>query len=512
MSPSSQIPPEPFAKVTDLGRYRLIAELARGGMGIVYLALVRGPAGFKKLLVVKELMPHFAVDEAFMAMFLDEARVAARLSHPNIVQTLEVGDVSGRPFIAMEYLEGQTLQRIVHRSMKRGTRLPLPIHLHALMAMLNGLHHAHEVCDFDGSKLRFVHRDVTPHNLFVTYAGEVKVIDFGIAKSLDSSGENTRTGVLKGKVGYMAPEQTRGEEVDRRADVYAAGVMLWEALTGRRMWKGENDLAVLRARMHDTIQPPSTVAANVPSVLERIAMRALADSPDARYATAEEMRVDLEAYLGSASHAGAREIGRYVTALFAEERAQMAKLVDEQMRELARARSADFGFVDLMHLPSPVTSVTPTDFAPPSQPPPETVRSPRARRGSALVAIALSLMALGAVAILAFVVMRSRRIEAKRPAPVATIALAAEPPRTLPPATPSPSVATSASTSVSTSISRAASAPAAPVAEEPTPAQKVPVAHHRPAHTAETPQIAADPSTSHKPIREIDLTDPYGPR
>ena len=509
MSPSSQTPTEPLAKVTDLGRYRLIAELARGGMGIVYLALVRGPAGFKKLLVVKELMPHFAADEAFMAMFLDEARVAARLSHPNIVQTLEVGDVSGRPFIAMEYLEGQTLQRIVHRSMKRGTRLPLPIHLHALMAMLNGLHHAHEVCDFDGSKLRFVHRDVTPHNLFVTYAGEVKVIDFGIAKSLDSSGENTRTGVLKGKVGYMAPEQTRGEEVDRRADVYAAGVMLWEALTGRRMWKGENDLAVLRARMNDIMQPPSAVAANVPPVLERIAMRALAESPDARYATAEEMRLDLETYIGSAPNAGAREIGAYVTALFGEERAQMAKLVDEQMRELARARSADFGVVDLMHLPSPVTSVTPTDFAPPSQPPPETVRSPGPRRGSAFATIALSLIALAAVAMIAFVVMRSRRVDAKQPAAASTVVPTDESPHALPATTPAPSVAMTASTSTP-------AAPVAPAVEEPkpaiAPARQAPLSHHKPAHTAEPPQIAADPTTSHKPIREIDLTDPYGPR
>src|SRR6185437_1077783 len=191
-----------------LGKYRLIAELGHGGMAEVYLAVVRGPAGFNKLVVIKQIRPQLAEDPEFLGMFLDEARLAARLSHPNVVQTNEVGQEGNRYFIAMEYLEGQPLNRILHRLQKSGG-LPLGLHIKILSDVLAGLHHAHELADYDGTALEVVHRDVTPHNVFVTYEGQVKVVDFGIAKAAGRAGE-TRHGVIKGKAPYMAPEQAAG--------------------------------------------------------------------------------------------------------------------------------------------------------------------------------------------------------------------------------------------------------------------------------------------------------------
>src|SRR6185437_8026107 len=237
-----------------LGKYRLIAELGHGGMAEVYLAVVRGPAGFNKLVVIKQIRPQLAEDPEFLAMFLDEARLAARLSHPNVVQTNEVGQEGSRYFIAMEYLEGQPLNRVLHRVQKTGG-IPLALHVKILSDVLGGLHHAHELADFDGTPLEVVHRDVTPHNVFITYDGQVKVVDFGIAKALNSSAE-TRTGVLKGKVAYMAPEQARGERCDRRADVFSVGVMLWEAATGRRLWKGVPDITILQRLLAGDIPRP----------------------------------------------------------------------------------------------------------------------------------------------------------------------------------------------------------------------------------------------------------------
>src|SRR5689334_3257328 len=195
----------PAAGANSLGKYRLIAELGHGGMAEVYLAVVRGPAGFNKLVVVKQIRPQLAEDPEFLAMFLDEARLAARLSHPNVVQTNEVGQEGERHFLAMEYLDGQPLSRINQRLGPKGG-LPLVMHLRVIADLLGGLHYAHELSDYDGTPLGVVHRDVTPHNIFITYDGVVKVVDFGIAKARDAL-TLTKVGIIKGKIAYMAPEQ-----------------------------------------------------------------------------------------------------------------------------------------------------------------------------------------------------------------------------------------------------------------------------------------------------------------
>jgi eukaryotic-like serine/threonine-protein kinase len=340
-----------------LGKYRLIAELGHGGMAEVFLAVVRGPAGFNKLVVIKQIRPQLAEDPEFLGMFLDEARLAARLSHPNVVQTNEVGEEGGRFFIAMEYLEGQPLNRLIHRLHRsaappgpnpRGIHeaparveghlpspnggMPLSIHLKIISEVLSGLHHAHELADYDGTLLHVVHRDVTPHNIFVTYEGQVKVVDFGIAKALNSSSE-TRTGVLKGKVAYMAPEQAQGERVDRRADVFSVGVLLWEATTGKRLWKGVPDITILQRLLTGEIPSPRTINPHIPERLEAIILKALAHRREDRYSSALELQAAIDDFLDSAGErVSLRDIGKLVAATFEADRARIKSIIDEQLR------------------------------------------------------------------------------------------------------------------------------------------------------------------------------------
>jgi serine/threonine-protein kinase len=210
------------------GKYRPIATLGQGGMARVLLTVAQSGPGVHKLLVVKELKPDLVKDAEFVTMFVDEARLAARLNHPNVLTTYEIGESGGAPFLVMEYLEGQPLHAVLPRVGR--TAMPLTAHLAILQKALAGLHYAHELRDFDGSPMNVVHRDVSPQNVFVCYDGQVKLLDFGIAKA-SGSVARTETGVFKGKLGYIAPEQITSPTVDRRADVFSVGVMLWEALT-----------------------------------------------------------------------------------------------------------------------------------------------------------------------------------------------------------------------------------------------------------------------------------------
>ena len=341
-------------KVGDVGRYRLIAELARGGMGVVFLALVRGPGGFNKLFCVKVLKGQMAEDRKLVFMFLEEARLAAKLNHPNVVQTIEVGSDGGQHFIAMEYLEGQSLHAIQSRSRRTDTPFPLSYHLHVLVHLLEGLQYAHTAADFDGVPLRLVHRDVSPHNVFVTYEGQVKILDFGIAKARGSSND-TNTGMLKGKVAYMAPEQAAGEPLDGRADIFSAGVMLWEAAVGQRMWdRSLNDLQILHALMKGTIPDARKVDPDLDPRLERIILQATAINAADRYESAAGMQRDLEAYLEElqAPSFGARDIGKFVGDAFAEERTHIRSVIEAQLRLLHGVSSGQHATIDLPLLSS----------------------------------------------------------------------------------------------------------------------------------------------------------------
>ena len=328
--------PENGEATNSLGKYRLIAELGHGGMAEVFLAVSHGPAGFNKLLVIKKIRPQFAEDPEFLGMFLDEARLAARLSHPNVVQTNEVGDEHGRYFMAMEYLDGQPLNRVIHRLAKT-SGLPLHMHLRILADVLAGLHHAHELLDFDGTHLGVVHRDVTPQNVFVTYDGMVKVVDFGIAKAQNSASE-TKAGVVKGKVAYMAPEQARGDRVDRRADVFSVGVLLWEAVTGTRLWKGMPELTIIQRLLSGEVPAPSAVKPDISLELEAMIVRAMAPNRDDRYATAADLQADIEAYLEAQGDRGVRrEMGKLLTTAFEAERARIKTVIEAE----GRARKAE---------------------------------------------------------------------------------------------------------------------------------------------------------------------------
>jgi serine/threonine-protein kinase len=267
-------------------------------MADVFLAVAHGPRGFTKLSVLKVLRHEHEGESDFVSMFLDEARLAARLNHPNVVQTTEVGD-EGHRFLVMEYLRGQSLQRLMRWVRREGSNESrLACQLRVLCDALTGLHYAHELCDYDGSPLNVVHRDVSPQNIFVTYDGLAKVVDFGIAKAASTSNE-TRAGVLKGKIPFMAPEQVRLEKVDRRADVFGVGVMLWEMLAGRALWDGLVDVCIWQRLRDGDIPSLRGVAAGVPECLLRVCERSLSPDRESRYGSAAEMAADLEACLTS---------------------------------------------------------------------------------------------------------------------------------------------------------------------------------------------------------------------
>jgi serine/threonine protein kinase len=315
------------------GKYKLLAELGRGGMANVYLAVARGPSGFNKLVVLKCLRSDLADDKDLLTMFLEEARVAARLNHPHVVQTYEVGDYAGRPVIVMEYLEGQTLSNLVQRA-RAASRLPLALHLRVLVDALEGLHHAHELADFSGKRLDLVHRDVSPQNVFVTFDGQVKVLDFGIAKVVNSQAQ-TSTGILKGKIHYMAPEQMLCTPVDRRADLYAAGVMTWEAATGKRMWKDFTDLQVMNKVTNDGAPSPREVDPTVSPALEGIIMKALARNPDDRYATALEFAGAIESFMEqTGTGASNRGLAKLMRELFEDARKETRAIIEAQLLEV----------------------------------------------------------------------------------------------------------------------------------------------------------------------------------
>ena len=313
-------------------RYQVITTLGQGGMARVLLTMSRGPAGVTKLLVVKELKDELKSDPEFVTMFLDEARIAARLNHPNVIQTYEVSSDGEHPIIVMEYLEGQSLSAVLGRVGRKN--ISLDLHLHVLAQVAAGLHYAHELRGFDGDELGLVHRDVSPHNVFVTYDGLVKLVDFGIAKAADSAGL-TRAGVFKGKIGYAAPEQLGANaNVDRRADVFALGVMLWEAIAQRRLSYGEPEAAVMHRRLGGKDTKIDEVAPDAPEELRRICNKAMAPDPADRHATAAELRAAIEGFLESSRRIGAEDLGSLVRQTFAADREKVRLLVEAEIKAI----------------------------------------------------------------------------------------------------------------------------------------------------------------------------------
>jgi serine/threonine protein kinase len=280
-------------ETTRLGSFEIVRKLARGGMAEIFLARTRGPSGFEKLVVLKKILPKFAGKPRLVQQFLDEAKLAASLDHPNIAQVYDIGMVDGSYFFTMEYLHGQDVRSILHRTWRTGGRFPIEHAVQIARHVAAALHFAHEKQGGDGTLLGIVHRDVSPSNIIVTYDGATKLLDFGVAKTTAST-VKTRTGALKGKISYMSPEQARGAPIDRRSDIFSLGIVLWEMVTTQRLYRGENDFATLQLIITQPAKPPTTVRPECPVELERIVMRALADEPGKRYATADQLVTELD--------------------------------------------------------------------------------------------------------------------------------------------------------------------------------------------------------------------------
>lgn len=323
MTVVNSVPP-PASRV---GKYEVIARLGKGGMAQVHLAVARGLGGFNKLVVLKRLE---STDESFRDMFLDEARLAALLHHPNVVHTYEVSENDGSYFIAMEYLDGQPLDKIIRESKKLGQPLPARLCARLIADALSGLHYTHELRDYDGKELNVVHRDISPHNLFLTYEGTVKVLDFGVAKTAIKSSA-TDVGVLKGKLAYMAPEQAAAQPLDRRADLFAVGVVLYELLTLQRLRTSDSAAGVLSEAIAGQMPDLSKVRPDVTRELEAVLWQALAHYPSRRFQTAQAMRDALCEYL-TTDPCSREEVAEFLQTRFGELREKMQRQISDCLR------------------------------------------------------------------------------------------------------------------------------------------------------------------------------------
>jgi len=308
------------------GRYQLLGLLGQGGMGRLYIAERRGIEGFVKIVALKRIQPHLADSKQLREMFLNEARIAARLEHPNIVATYELGEVDGNYFISMEYLPGEDLSAIIAGC--PDGRMPIAIAAALAQQAAQGLHYAHEARDGQGRSIGLVHRDVSPRNIFVTYHGVVKLLDFGVVRGPEK--QKSIPGVFKGKYGYCAPEQLEGRQIDRRTDVFCLGIALWECLTGTRLFDAATDAATIDAVRSRSVEPPSALRSDVPPELDAIVRRALARDPERRFRTAHDMSEELDRFLlGFDDRPTSKAVGRWMETIFGVERATLKKAISQ---------------------------------------------------------------------------------------------------------------------------------------------------------------------------------------
>ncbi|MEO8178130.1 MAG: serine/threonine-protein kinase [Deltaproteobacteria bacterium] len=277
-----------------VGRYALFDEIAAGGMATIHLGRLVGPVGFSRTVAIKTLHPQFGKDPEFVEMFLEEARLASRIQHPNVISTLDVATTEGEVFLVMEYVAGESLAKLVRSALKKGERVPVEIAASVLSGMLHGLHATHEAKNEQLEPMHIVHRDVSPQNVLVGLDGVARIFDFGVAKAAAMRSQSTSDGQMKGKLSYMSPEQLNSRNVDRRTDVFAAGVVAWECLTGRRLFSGSDPGEVLAKVLTLDVRPPIDVLATIPRALSDAVMRALERSPEQRWQTARDFAIELE--------------------------------------------------------------------------------------------------------------------------------------------------------------------------------------------------------------------------
>jgi len=301
------------------GKYFLLERVNVGGMAEVYKAKAVGVEGFERIVAVKRILPSIAEDEEFITMFIDEAKISVQLTHANIAQIFDLGRVDESYFIALEYVYGKDMRAVFNRARNRGEPLPVPMACFTTMKLCEGLDYAHNKKDPSGASLELVHRDVSPQNILLSYDGDVKVIDFGIAKAAGKVGK-TQAGILKGKFGYMSPEQVKGMDLDRRSDIFGVGICLYEMLTGERLFVGESDFSTLEKVRNVDIMPPSTYNRRIPEELEQIVLKALARNREDRYQTAMELHDDLQSFMyTSGNFFGRKDLSVYMKKVFAEE-------------------------------------------------------------------------------------------------------------------------------------------------------------------------------------------------
>lgn len=302
------------------GKYYLVDKIATGGMAEIFKAKTFGHGGFENLVVIKRILPHIGENPEFIDMFIDEAKVTVALQHANIVRVYDFGKTLENYFIAMEYVDGKDVRSLLSKVSRERHAIPVPMCLYIAHEAAKGLHYAHTKANLQGEPYGIVHRDISPSNLLISYEGEVKVADFGIAKAKSNAYE-TRDGILKGKFEYMSPEQASGLPIDGRSDVFSLGIVLWEALTGRRLFKSESDTVTLRRIQAIDVQPPSKVHPRITAELDDVVMRALAPL-DQRYASAGAFAAELRRVLAPATiDALSAEFRVFVRSVFADERA-----------------------------------------------------------------------------------------------------------------------------------------------------------------------------------------------
>jgi serine/threonine-protein kinase len=347
------------------GKYTLIDRIAVGGMAEIFLARQAGVEGFEKTIALKKIRPHLSGDENFVRMFLNEAKLAAQLSHPNIVQIYDLGKINDSYFIAMEYISGRDMSRVIPKCKAMGIPFPLEYALKITSATLEALYYAHNKTDAAGHPLHIVHRDATPENILVAFSGSVKIADFGIAKATaqlgDGRADTTKVGEIKGKLSYMSPEQCMGKDVDHRSDVFSLAVVLYEWLTGFKLFSGDNDLAVMNNIIEGKIYPPSYFRDGIPDVVETILMKALEKDRKKRYQSAWDMQFDIDTFLASNEFTPSSiHLSNFMKQLFKDE-------LDKEQEFLAR-----------LHSPAtrtPVSSQAPATGSGPKPTPPGTTGS-----------------------------------------------------------------------------------------------------------------------------------------
>ena len=341
-----------------VGRYEVIRHLATGGMAQIYLARQSGLGSFERHVVLKTILRERASDQRFVTMFLDEAKLAATLNHQNVAQVYEVDQSDGNYFMAMEYVHGENARAILETTLRRGWTIPLELAVMIISGAAAGLHHAHERRGKNGQPLNIVHRDVSPANIMVGFDGSVKVLDFGIAKA-EERATKTVGGTIKGKYGYMSPEQCKGKPIDRRSDIFALGIVLYELTTLRRAFKGNDDFETMKRIVAGDVVLPTVAVPGYPRELEAIALTAMANDPNARFQSAQELIEALDAFAVRSKLTGSgTAMGRFMTQLFGSKKEPWVDTHPSEKTEISIEGGED--------IDNEKTSVVASAFAPPN--------------------------------------------------------------------------------------------------------------------------------------------------